>query len=585
LSLGAPITLVHAPRGFGKTLAVVQWLREHALRSGVRCHWLDPRFRPAPSADYWQVIGPAPDDVELGPSAGSVGWHALGLAETTPVLLVIDGAEALLDGDLLAEVVELAARYDYFRAVVISRTRDVLGLEESHRVDVIEIDDSLLRFTAEETAQVFAARGVAPTDPRSEGTHDDLGGWPTLIGRAASHLTDTPIDEPLDPVTATRRRREFTQMTVDYLADTFLEEVLTPELIGPATRAAALTEVTPATLSFALGTEEEGDRAYQELRRAGLLTQIGSAARLPELIRKALLLGWPADGSRQSLQRAVVDHHLAREEYRQAFEQAATIGDPDFLAAVVARHWFWVYLTRTPLLEAVLEQLPDEVLARNPAAAAVNEVVRGRSVGDHGEWSLVGSDAALARIGASSSAPEVVSDAVTKMIADRVMGRLPAAARLATKLLVVIGSPDAARNKDLEPLIPTVLVQCATSLQLVNELQRAAALMTRAHALAVADPSGLVARSAEGGLAMTNILLGHVATARDWLRRHRRHPPYPGVMGSRVDTAAQVADLLIALEDGDVARGGALAEQLGRVPGNLAVAAETRRLRWSNLAG
>lgn len=196
----APVTVLQAPSGYGKTTLVRQWAAGERP-PGERLVWVALNAGVESDHAFWTtVIASARRLGHLSPEraetvAGDVDAHHDPvpvlrdlLAGKGPVVLVFDAYEnvraatAQVDDD----IVRLTALLPNLRIVVTTRAATTLT-DASRRVrgDVRILTDDDLQFTAEETALFLAEHGTDVVRAAAGDLHRDTRGYPLAI-RAAS---------------------------------------------------------------------------------------------------------------------------------------------------------------------------------------------------------------------------------------------------------------------------------------------------------------------------------------------------------------------------------------------------------------
>lgn len=195
-----PVVVVQAPAGFGKTLLLAQWRREH-LAQGAAVAWLLGQ----PQDDAGRLVQALAQAVRVGAGRPTFG-HALlqaggpaGLEGVTAwlaevaqsalnLVLVVDEAERLPAPALEALVYLLHNAPPNLRCLVAARPDCALGLEDLVAYgDCVLIGTQQLRFTLEETIQLARARlGEAIDHDAAARLHEMAEGWPLGLQLALS---------------------------------------------------------------------------------------------------------------------------------------------------------------------------------------------------------------------------------------------------------------------------------------------------------------------------------------------------------------------------------------------------------------
>ncbi|MCR1784884.1 LuxR C-terminal-related transcriptional regulator [Nocardioides carbamazepini] len=196
----APVTVLQAPSGYGKTTLVRQWAAG-PRPPDERLVWVALSAEVESDRAFWTAVITAGRRLgHLSPErAGVVADDVDALDDPVPVLrnLVVDGrpvtlvvdayehvrhAAAQVDSDIL----RLAAELPHLRIVVTTRAGTTLA-DPVHRVrDAVRlIGEEDLGFTSEETALLFAEHLPGDLAEVAEQVHHDTHGYPLAI-RAAS---------------------------------------------------------------------------------------------------------------------------------------------------------------------------------------------------------------------------------------------------------------------------------------------------------------------------------------------------------------------------------------------------------------
>lgn len=195
-----PVVLVQAPAGFGKTLLLAQWRREH-LAHGAAVAWLlgqpedDPvRFVQALALAVRVGAGRPTFGHALlqpgGPSGleGVTAWLAEVAQSALNLVLVVDEADRLpaTARDALAYLLRNAP--PNLRCIVAARTDCQLSLEDLAAYgQCVTIGTQQLRFTLEETIQLVRNRfGDAVDHDAAARLHEMAEGWPLGLQLALS---------------------------------------------------------------------------------------------------------------------------------------------------------------------------------------------------------------------------------------------------------------------------------------------------------------------------------------------------------------------------------------------------------------
>ena len=233
----APVTVVSAPAGFGKTTLLAGWMtsdRDSSPSSGsVAWVSLDEADRTASS--FWTYVLSALDRAVPGSGAASLTLQQSGQAPVDAVLAGVVNELSVYDGEVtlvlddyhLADGVEVAEGMAFLvdhlppqlRLVIGTRADPALPLSRLRaRGELVEIRATDLRFTSEEAASYLndlhgfdlTAADIAALESRTEG-------WVAALQLAALSLRDRA-----DPSAFIAGFAGDDRFVVDYLADEVL---------------------------------------------------------------------------------------------------------------------------------------------------------------------------------------------------------------------------------------------------------------------------------------------------------------------------------------------------------------------------
>jgi LuxR family maltose regulon positive regulatory protein len=193
LSVDAPLVVVRAPAGSGKTVAVADWAAQLA-DTDARGAWFTVDEGTSDRLAFWQGLLQAMSDAELLPRR-SILQTSLGALDSSPdlrrlllrgfaqlrseVVLVIDDLHLASDPQVVPDLVALLGATPGLKIVALTRLRAEL---ERDTVEISLgshlIDASTLMFTREETARLIELVGPA----------DDGGALSTALHRAVGGL-------------------------------------------------------------------------------------------------------------------------------------------------------------------------------------------------------------------------------------------------------------------------------------------------------------------------------------------------------------------------------------------------------------
>jgi LuxR family transcriptional regulator, maltose regulon positive regulatory protein len=385
----ARLVLVHAPAGFGKTIAVAQWLAAKTQDRAFAWVSLDPgdddpvsfwshiifslqracpRFA---GGDLLALLRARIPDIS-GRLVPSLVNALARLPEQ--VVLVLDDFH-LVQARRCHEQIDalLASLLPPARIVIISRTVPPLQVARLRAAgELAEIGARELRFTPEEAAGLIGTVAGSPL-----GQHDlaelvdATEGWPAALYLAALSLRSQ--DDPGEFV------REFIHGN-RYVADDLLEEVISRQpghVVRFLTDTAVLDRFTAALCDAVTG---RGDAAeiIDTLERENLfLVALDESRRwfryhhlFARALRTRLMAGEPA--------LAPLLHRRASEWFRahglpgEAISHALAAGDSGVAVELVAVQWYpYLNAGRLETVRGWLKALGEHVIASNPLAAHI----------------------------------------------------------------------------------------------------------------------------------------------------------------------------------------------------------------------
>jgi LuxR family transcriptional regulator, maltose regulon positive regulatory protein len=208
----ARLTLIHAPAGFGKTTAMLQF-RAGLEERGIATAWLTldagdndvsrllDGLDAATSVLARQAGGPEPARRESGDASRDLATQALGIfdrlsSRVEPFVLFLDDFELVQTpaaSELVREIIENLPRCGHL--VIGSRGVPDIGLGRLRaHGQLLEVDVDCLRFSVEETVEFFANRGLANlASDELALLHQKTDGWV-----AALRLASVALDQQQD---------------------------------------------------------------------------------------------------------------------------------------------------------------------------------------------------------------------------------------------------------------------------------------------------------------------------------------------------------------------------------------------------
>lgn len=371
-----PLTVLRGPRGYGKTSAIVSWLRTAEASRDITYVALttasnetDGFYRELRAG----LVRSGAIDDEPQPDARREVMRALA-ERSTPLLLIIDdfheaglkqGAATIDD-----ELVDLVRQNDRFDLVIASRTLRALETTGSLSVDAAVIGPAELRMTGPMVHELARRTGVTITMDRAQQIAVDLGGWPSAIraGLMRSGSSEDPggIDGSL----------------VDGYVGTMVRD-LRYESVRSFLLRTAIPEQFDIEMARAIAPEGNTVRILRNIRAAGLLSERhtvdGQMYSYAPAIRDALIRAM-----RETRPEFAREVHLvlmrmsaSNMDPGQVLTHAVQAQEWDTALDVIERQWARL-LTAQPLtLTAAARMFPPEIVAKDARLRVTIEHLEG----------------------------------------------------------------------------------------------------------------------------------------------------------------------------------------------------------------
>jgi LuxR family maltose regulon positive regulatory protein len=576
----AALLVVHGPAGSGKTLLLAQWAHG-SVPADRALVWLDVAAAPSGDGLWARVVlaveesglltrsaDRARADVARGgtPATDAVVdvLHRL----TTPLVLVLDGYEAVSSPDTDADLLRVLGRTDRLQVAVATR-RAPTGLVAGAALglDVGAVRPADLRLSPREVADVLAGAG-APAGPDVTGrvreATDGIAvavravalaaarGVVDLVAAARDELVDVAARGVVLGLGVRGGGRDADLVAARRIA---VAEQLTPEL------AAALTGEPADDLLARL--ERDGLGAWQE-RTDGS----GADFALTPVVRAALRadLDRTAPEEVPGLLRTVVAWGLGAQRFYPALHAAAATGDLDLVTATVLRIWGSGQVRDAGETIRVLETLPRAAVARRPQLALLLALLHNTRA-EHRvralEWFALAAAAAAYHLPRATTAERAVLRA-GESVAMRLLGRggrSRSAALAALDHLAALPPGDDATVDVLRGLLHR---QLGVSLIQAGDVEHGLAVTEAALAHERAD--SLAAFSAHSLAAGFLAAQGDLEAARRVVAAAAALEPPRGPATAYRRSTLDLARVHLAVEDGDLDRAvellAALADEL-----------------------
>lgn len=176
-----PITVLRAPRGFGKTTVVAAWVRQQSGQLDEYC-WVSLPHKPIERPELWAAIHLGLTGQEV--AATDEAWNQLVLALTAlerPTAVVLDQFDRIADHRVDDEVMDLLSRFDRLRLLVILRTERPIETLAETWPDGVVLGMGDLALIGPQVRVLAEHLGTELSDEEAAGLATDLSGWPALI--------------------------------------------------------------------------------------------------------------------------------------------------------------------------------------------------------------------------------------------------------------------------------------------------------------------------------------------------------------------------------------------------------------------
>ena len=400
----APVVLLSAPSGYGKSVLLEQWAEEDprpftSIILGDLHN--DPGMLVASIVEALERIEPVPEDVSTAlqapePSIESIVLPRLGRAlgdRAVPMVLVLDDLERIESPQALAVIAAIAGRLPPgSRLALACRTEPALpiGRLRAHRM-LTELGRTELTMTKAECAALLAGLGVELTGKQLDAMILHAEGWP-----AALYLAGLALSEQPDLDGAISRFAGDDRIVVDYIKEEFLASVSRRRLEFMR-RASVLDRLSGDLCDAVLGRTGSARTLVDLSRSNSLLTPLDRRDEwfrfhpmFREMLRSELHRVEPARETELNLRAS--EWWAEQGDWDRAIQYAIEAGDPARAGELL---WSGVprYMTRGRVATVIgwLGRLGEETIASDPAlslTAAFGGITRGAgSQAEH--WTAV----------------------------------------------------------------------------------------------------------------------------------------------------------------------------------------------------
>lgn len=430
--VAAPLTLVVAPAGTGKTTLLAGW----AAEAPFPVAWLALDEDDADAARLEAGIGAAVAAAERSERAEGAEGRA-----AAPAVLVIDDAHAV---DAGAAAVELLAGFlqdlpPWLHVVVASRRELALPLDRLRgRGQVGEIRFPELRFTDAEARDLLS--GLEPTlsAQQVDAVAAQAGGWAAILELAAlAARSARATDEAFTPAAGDALARDYV------MAEVLAAEA--PELVEAMADLAVVPQASASLAKALTGRADAGDLLRRAEARGLFVTRLPQAGRFEVHgpVRAALL----AERAAAEPERLAERHARAARWYEDVGEAVAALdhwllaGRPrQALALLASQHAALHDRGEDEVVRRTLAEIPHDV-ADADLASMIDHAWCHLLVDRHAYLDLVDRVAWRAGRAEPPGPPDHLGRRITvlRSVAATVAGRSADGARLAREAVVAMG--------------------------------------------------------------------------------------------------------------------------------------------------
>lgn len=557
-----PMTVICAPKGYGKTALVSSWARGRSAEGALV--WVSCRL-PSVMADgmpasFWarlagELWSSGQSAVEPGLIPGRSDVVAALASRTEPLCVVVDDFDDNPDPHVAREILELVQRFDLLYVVVLARTVRTTEPLLASTVDSVVLGAQDLLLGVDDTTRLVAALGhdLSPESVRS--LVRETGGWAALLravlvgpgprtrpgGRtradgaparavAVVAAPGRPDLRSVDPARARDRLdlgagfpylRSVWDELDDHALRRFVQRtgLLDCFTVDDATWSTGLRDCASIVRGLVdvglLVQDSSGDQLrYRYVEAVGLAAREIFRAEEPRRYRVAQRRMASLRTSQGRVD-AAVGHLLEARTWERCAE-------------LVDRHWATLVAEHPEVVADVVEKVPSTVLARHPRLGIAHTHLlpvlrprRGRlDVGtrdDPGAVQAAGPRAAGRQGAGTSQVLGSMEEGLAQIVTLRLTGDYGAANHLAEQAQVgagaILDGTDAVARGELAPL----LYEWAVTRFLAGDVEGALAAFRQGADLARGAARPVLLREAAVGAALCCALLGYLEQAEEWL--------------------------------------------------------------------
>ncbi len=572
LDRNSPITVIRAPRGYGKTELVMSWLE--ATRSDFRAVlWIPTPEAGTNSEVYWKIVSDrirtsgilAGEPIPGTPSDSDAEAVRECLARSgAPVLLVLERIDLVDDERIEEAILHLLDRCHNVNIVATACGRSLFGdpilMEPTHEL----ILASDLLYTQAEAEELFAHAEINLKPGELEYILDRVSALPVLMRSAVVVAKSLP---------GVPDRRELLSHRLDTAIDRFVQSSV---LQHPSIDAdpdfvigvAAARTITPDVARLLTGAEDAAQR-LAALETAGIVnhceTSTDDAWELAPAVRERLLALQERNGLTPARRLTALARNAAdRGDVAEALSYSIEARNWELSIELLEAHWVRLVGSHFGLLRSALRELPADLVESRPAIKAGRDLFV--LLGAHPTIpadALPQEPAALEKLGATDEARDALAIGCIQSLMLRLAGEHDRAAEMTRRLAHLVRGALESRPDDVGPQLPVMRLQWGITYQLAGAFAESAVELRLAHRGALGQRVDFVARNAAGNSAMNWAVIGEPRRTEEWLELEDAHPDPDGWLEPMVKVGGLVARTLVALDRLDFAAAGRSLDELG----------------------
>ena len=555
---GAPLTVLRAPLGFGKTTLVAQWLR--GLRDDLVA-WVTVDQDTADATGFWHSVLEALVDAGLEPPppewtrSTRLQLRRAIAATKSEVSLVVDGFERVTEDGIDRDLLDLLRVSPNLRLVVCLRSHRHFVHHSYLDLDFTVIPPGELLLTLEETAALLDEFGVADlSDERVRAIHADGGGWIEPTRAFAMTLCQSSAVTPVPP----SDRDAATRVALSYLRQRIL-----PAIDGERVEfalATSLLDVFSTELAELLAEEPLAKGQLQGLEADGILyaaVESGETVyRWPPAARRAMAteLAERSPERLRHLHTRIARLYASKNQPDTALRHAINAQDWPLVVQIVEQHWRPLLVSHRDILYAALSAAPLELIAASPRALAVRDLRL--QAPDDRVLSVIpdlpSDGLVLRKLGDSPRAAEILDNGLAIIAALRRRGLFHQVRDYSDRLETVAATAAVNRTSDVAAQLPGFWFQLGVTRLLGDDIDRAFHPLREGYETAANSPLNYIQGDAAAKLALAYALAGDTAQATVWLKRYQSAPEEKGWFRRLINSSVVTARTLLALDRLDI---------------------------------